>query len=155
LCVKKKTTQSYFKFINLFHFTLRLLLRIFLLNRKHFKYNVKNNKKTFLTLSPKILTIFIKKQLTLTSSLNMISNVFTKSLNQNFFNLFQIILRIFNYRIIGFKFVCVGKWIKTTTGRKNIIYLKYGIIQSSDITNKILYQNIAQKTRFGMCCIKL
>jgi ribosomal protein S3 len=56
---------------------------------------------------------------------------------------------------LGIKIICVGKWKKTNTGRKQKIYLKYGQIQSSNIANKILYHNISQTTKFGVCSIKI
>jgi ribosomal protein S3 len=69
--------------------------------------------------------------------------------------LVEILLKNYNYKIIGLKIICLGRWKKTSTGRKQKLFLKFGQVKSSDISNKIIYQTISQTTKFGVCSIKI
>ena len=142
-------------------------MKFFILNRKQLLVNfgdikkqkvLQRNKffnKQFLILSPRIFTNFIKKQLTTISFLSWTSINFNKNLQKNILKVIRTNLRLFKFNIIGLKIIISGKWKKTNTGRTQKIYLKYGKIQNSNTRNKVIYQNIAQKTKFGMFSMKM
>ena len=76
-------------------------------------------------------------------------------MQKNILKVIRTNLRLFKFNIIGLKIIISGKWKKTNTGRTQKIYLKYGKIQNSNTRNKVIYQNIAQKTKFGMFSMKM
>jgi len=109
----------------------------------------------FLTFYPKLLTEFAKQQLATTNNTPFTSTNFNKNLQKNLLKLIEIILKKYPYKIIGVKLICSGKWRKTPSGRKQKVYLKFGQIQTSNLANKIVYHNVSQRTKFGICSIKL
>lgn len=107
----------------------------------------------FLILSPKIITLFVLRQLKETPKLK------TKSFNRNFQNglvrVANTLLFLFKNNIIGLKIICAGKWKKTRTGRKQKICLRFGKIQKTSVSNIIFFNWISQKTKYGSCGIKI
>ena len=93
----------------------------------------------FITLSPKIILNFAKTQLTKVDIISVLANNFNKTLQKSILKLVEILLKNYNYKIIGLKIICLGRWKKTSTGRKQKLFLKFGQVKSSDISNKIAY----------------
>ena len=112
-------------------------------------------KSNFITLSPKIFLDFAKIQLKKNDIITILTSNFNKTLQKSILKFIEIVLKNYNYDIIGLKIICSGRWKKTSTGRKQKLFLKFGQIKSSDISNKITYQNLSQVTRFGICSIKI
>ena len=167
VCTTKRTTQNFYQYRKNYLKVFQNILKFFLFNHKQliiqlsdmnkqkkFEKQVHFDKK-FMSLSPTLITEFVNSQLSTTTFINLTSNNFNKTLQKSLLNLIEIILQRFKYNILGVKIICVGKWKKTNTGRKQKIYLKYGQIQTSNLANKILYHNISQTTKFGVCSVKI
>ena len=167
ICITKKTTNN---FISYHKKCIRLFCMIFkgfMLTQNQLSYNLtdinaqkflwKNKmfKSKFLKLFPKIFTEFSKIQLTTIDHLSFHGNNFGLSLQKKLINLLNVFLKIFKYDLLGIKILCFGKWKKTNTGRKQKIVLKFGQTRTSNIADKILYHSIAQKTKYGICSIKI
>jgi len=167
ICTGKKSVQNFFRYHQSYLQIFRSVLKIFLLNQRPLLFHLVNMetqktfskyktfKSQFLTLSPKIFTEFAKNQIAATSAVSLTSSNFNKSLQKSLLTLIEIILRAFKYDILGLKIICQGKWRKTNTGRKQKVYLKFGQIQSSNLANKVVYDSISQKTKYGVCSIKI
>jgi len=117
----------------------------------------KNNDKTsssFL-LYPWLVNQFIKTNLSEIGNVVLKTNTFSRNIQGNIINFIALLLFEFKYDILGLKIICSGRWKKTNTGRKQKLYLKLGQIQSSNVTNKIIYNNINQTTKYGVCSVKI
>lgn len=167
ICSSKRTIQNFYNFKGDYVSTFQSLLKQFMLSQKHILYSVSKTeaqkkfnfynqfKRPFLFFFPKLFTEFVKLQLMETKIVNLKKNNFNQNLQGNLVNFVNYFLSEFGYDILGIKIICGGRWKKTGTGRKQKLYLKFGRIQSSNIANKILYHSINQKTKYGMCSIKV
>jgi len=167
LCSTKKTSHLFNSYYQAYINILKSINKKLILNHKSIlqqfttiktqKQIIKQKKfkSNFLSLYPVIFTLFTKIQLSVLEPNNLVYNVFGKNLQKSLLNLIEIFLRLFKYQIIGIKLICSGKWKKTNSGRKQKIYLKFGQVQSSNLATKILYNHATQKTKFGICSIKI
>jgi hypothetical protein len=164
----KRTIQHFYQYKQNNIKTLQLILLNFLINRKQQTHNVTSvqNSKAFKVLnskkmtsvqvlSPKLITEFIKKQLTEIGYSTLKKGNFGNNLQGNIVNFLHYLLREFKYNLLGIKIICLGRWKKTNTGRKQKIYLKFGQIQSANIANTILYHEINQTTKYGVVSVKV
>lgn len=167
-CCKKTTkdpnTQIFIKYQSSHLEIFKKILKKFLVNKFLLKHSINKMKKqktlkkdkfNFLSLSLKIFTEFAKNQINSLNYINYTQTTFSKNLQKNFVNLLQIILNKYKYDISGIKIICFGKWKKTNSDRKQKIYLKFGQIQTSNLANKILYHGMTQRTKFGICSVKI
>ena len=161
ICTSKRITQlfhryqlTYFKLFK-HMFTLYSSSKHQLIFRSGSINSNKLLKNQYLVFYPLLITQFVTSQLTNTNIINLTGTNFNNTLQTNILKLIKLLLVKFNYKIIGFKVICVGKWKKTKTGRKQKIYFKFGQIQTANIANKIYYHSTAQKTKFGVCSIKI
>jgi hypothetical protein len=160
--VSKRSLQDLYKYRKEYFILFQLIFRNFLLNQKHLIHrisDIKTQPKTpiyekiknsFQVMPPKIITEFIRIQLTENTGVSLKKNNFSANLQGNILNFISLFLAEFKHDILGLKIICSGKWKKTRTGRKQKLYLKYGRIQSSNIANKIVYDTVSQKTKYGV-----
>lgn len=124
-----------------------------------FRYsNANHNKKLsgkHLTLNPFLFSQLILSQLSNTNIINLSVNIFNQTLQYNILKIIKLFLIKFNYKILGLKIICVGKWKKTKSGRKQKIYIKYGQIKNLSLINKISYCATTHKTKYGVCSIRV
>ena len=120
---------------------------------KREKNYTKITNKHFLALAPKIITNYVTNQLNKKGNLKRLS--FATNLNLGIILFSRQLLKRFQNNIIGLKIVCSGKWKKTKSGRKQRITVKFGRIVNPSISNIILYDFAAQKTKFGTCGVKV
>jgi hypothetical protein len=120
---------------------------------KHVKNYTKIANEQFLVLAPKIITNYITNQLNKKGILKRSS--FATNLNLGIILFCRQLLKRIQNNIVGLKIVCSGKWKKTKSGRKQKITVKLGRIVSPSISNIILYDFAAQKTKFGVCGVKV
>ena len=106
-------------------------------------------------LYPWLVNQFIKTNLSEIGNVVLKTNTFSRNIQGNIINFIALLLFEFKYDILGLKIICSGRWKKTNTGRKQKLYLKLGQIQSSNVTNKIIYNNINQTTKYGVCSVKI
>jgi ribosomal protein S3 len=69
--------------------------------------------------------------------------------------LIKRIIKDYNYHICGIKISCSGKWKKTRSGRTQKFVLQFGKIKNSTLSNVIFFNQTNQKTRYGMCNLKI
>jgi hypothetical protein len=163
----KRSLQSFYKYKTDFSLFSQLILKFFLLNQKQLVHrfsNVQvqkkhNNSENFSShshiLSPKIIAEFAKIHLTESAPSIMNRSNFGKNLQGNLLSFINFFLLEFKHNLLGIKIICSGKWKKTRTGRKQKIFLKYGRIQTSNIANKIMFHGVSQKTKYGICSVKI
>jgi hypothetical protein len=109
--------------------------------------------KQLLILAPKIITTYITNQLSKKGTLKR--STFRANLNFGIMAFsYQLLKRIQN-SIIGLKIICSGKWKKTKSGRKQKLTVKFGRVVNPSMSNTILYDYSAQKTKFGVCGVKV
>lgn len=118
--------------------------------RKEF-LKLTSNKSAMLT--PKVFTTFITTQLNRNTALK--GRAFTVGLNIGILKLINQILAHYQNTILGIKIICSGKWKKTRSGRKQKLVIKFGKIRNASISNVLLFDYAAQKTKFGVCGIKV
>jgi len=135
------------------------------LNTKTLKYTFsdlfhkKNNRlkkltnKQHIILVPKILISYITNQLKRNGAMQ--KHIFLKNLYVGILSFSYQLLKLIQNHIVGFKIICSGKWKKTPSGRKQKLTIKIGKIVNSSLSNIVLYSFGAQKTKFGVCCIKV
>ena len=167
ICSSKRTIQNFYNFKNNSIETLRPLLRQLMLGRNNILFSVSKTevqkkldfynglKRPFLFFFPKLFSEFAKAQIMESKIINLKKNNFSRNLQRSLVSFVNYFLLEFYYDILGIKIICSGRWQKTGTGRKQKLYLKFGRIQNSNIANKILYHNVNQKTKYGMCSIKI
>ena len=152
-----KYTQLWNIIFNFFFFTRKQLInKSTAFNQKSiFKFFM--FKKPYFLLSPKIIVEFIKSHISeIAKPKNlMLKGSFNKNIQKFVLKFVSLLLVNLNIKILGFKLIFSGKWKKTKTGRKQKLYLKYGRIQTSNITNKIWYYNDNLTTKHGVISIKL
>ena len=130
-----------------------LLFEYLFINQKQLKTSISRLKQSENSLlMPNIFNQFFKIQL---QDIGNKNSVFSNNLQSNILLFIREFFINFNYNVIGFKILCSGKWTKTSTGRKQNLYIKKGQIRASNISNKVFYYSTSQKTRHGICSIKI
>ena len=118
----KRTIQHFYQYKQNNIKTLQLILLNFLINRKQQTHNVTSvqNSKAFKVLnskkmtsvqvlSPKLITEFIKKQLTEIGYSTLKKGNFGNNLQGNIVNFLHYLLREFKYNLLGIKIICLGR----------------------------------------------
>ena len=167
LTVQKQAIKNFYNYKIDYLSIIQSILKIFYVNQIQFintissierqnKFQISNNnKRPFLFMSAKIITEFLKIQISEIKPFKLKKNNFVANLQIKLINFINFFLTEFKYDIVGVKIICIGKWKKTKTGRKQKFYLKYGKIQKSDVRNKIIFHNINETTKYGICSLKI
>ena len=147
-----RSNKTLFKSLILDKRSVKYNLSDFFFNLRKESFN-KITRKRFIMLAPKIITAYVINQLNKNGILKRSS--FKNNLNVGILAFsYQLLTRLQN-NILGIKIVCSGKWKKTRSGRKQKLTIKFGRIVSPSISNMILYNFSAQKTKFGTTGIKV
>ena len=154
-----KTLQNYYDYKKIYVQFYKVLFKRFFLYQKQLVLKIANEARrfnnSFLIIHPKLLAEFLKMQMTSPNIINLKKNNFDKNIQVNLLNFIRIILTKFKYDILGLKITCNGRWKKTKSGRKQKIYLKFGQLKNSNLTNKVFFHSIYQQTKYGFFSIKI
>lgn len=105
--------------------------------------------------SPNLISHFTKMQLKTNEIVKLNQNNFNVTLQKSITKLVEILVKNHNFKIIGLKISCVGRWKKTNTGRKQNLNINFGQMKRANIANTVLYHNSTETTKFGVCSIKV
>jgi type IV secretory pathway VirB6-like protein len=121
ISASKRAMQNFYRYKSEYIALTQTLLKVFFLNQKQLKHNIssleaqkkiklhKRFTRSFLSMSPKLITEFAKSQICETGIVNLKKNNFTKNLQGNLVNIVKYLLLEFKYDILGLKIICSGK----------------------------------------------
>jgi hypothetical protein len=168
ISASKRTIQNFYNYKKGYIKLLKTVIRIFSSNQSHLQNYASNTyarkflatdnqnyKRPYFFLFPKIIAEFAKTNISETNVNSFKKNTFSRNLQNSLLKFLNFLLFEFKYDILGLKLIVSGKWKKTNSGRKQKLYLKFGQVQNSNITNKTLYHDVNQQTKYGVVSIKI